>query len=116
NALQSLGTSPDDFATRATVISQAQAMASTLNSLSQNVQSLRQEAETQISSSVSALNDAVNALAQVNGPLGAQTADPATRATLMDQRDRLVGQIAEQLDVTVQYRPDDTVSLMTKTG
>jgi len=116
NALQTLSTSPDDFATRASVVSQAQAMASTLNSLSQNVQSLRQESETQISSSVSALNDAVNALARVNGRLGAQTADSATRATLMDQRDRLVSQIAEQLDVTVQYRPDDTVSLMTKTG
>jgi flagellar hook-associated protein 1 FlgK len=116
NALQSLGTSPDDFATRASAISQAQGMASTLNSLSQSVQSLRQESETQISSSVSALNDAVNALAQVNGRLVAQTTDSATRATLMDQRDRLVSLIAEQLDVTVQYRPDDTVSLMTKTG
>src|SRR6478735_12217296 len=48
NALQALGTSPDNYATRATVVSQAQAMASTLNSLTRDVQGLRQETETQI--------------------------------------------------------------------
>src|SRR5215208_5216352 len=40
NALQSLSTSPDNFATRAMVVSQAQAMAATLNQLSQSVQGL----------------------------------------------------------------------------
>ena len=40
NALQALSTSPDNYATRATVVSQAQAMATTLNSLTRDVQRL----------------------------------------------------------------------------
>ena len=56
NALQALSTSPDDYATRANVVSQAQALAATLNSLTQNVQGLRQETETQMADSVDALN------------------------------------------------------------
>ena len=116
SSMQSLGTSPDNYATRATVVSQAQSMAATLNSLSQSVQGLRQETETQMSSSVDTLNQAISSLTQINARLGDQTSDAASRAALMDQRDRLVSQIAEQIDVQVDYRPDDTVALMTRTG
>jgi flagellar hook-associated protein 1 FlgK len=116
NSLQALGASPDNYATRATVVSQAQAMATTLNSLTRDVQGLRQEAETQISASVDQLNVVVSALQKINQRLGDQSVDNATRATLMDQRDRLVSEVAEMVDVRVEYRGDDTVSIMTRTG
>jgi len=116
NALQSLSTSPDNYSARQSVLSQAQALASTLNTLSSNIQGLRQNAETQISASVGALNDAVSSLQSVNQQLSDQSADPTTRAALEDQRDRLVSQIAEQIDVRADYRPDGTVALMTKNG
>jgi len=116
NALQALGASPDNYATRATVVSQAQAMATTLNSLTRDVQGLRQETETQISASIDQLNVSVSALQKINQRLGDQSVDNSTRATLMDQRDRLVSSIAEIVDVRVEYRGDDTVALMTRTG
>jgi flagellar hook-associated protein 1 FlgK len=116
NALQALGASPESYATRATVVSQAQAMATTLNSLTRDVQGLRQEAETQISASMDQLNVSVSALQKINQRLGDQSVDNSTRATLMDQRDRLVSSIAEIVDVRVEYRGDDTVALMTRTG
>jgi flagellar hook-associated protein 1 FlgK len=116
SSLQALGTSPDNYATRATVVSQAQEMAATLNALSQSVQGLRQETETQMASSVQSLNQAISSLAEINARLGDQTADAASRSALLDQRDRLVSQISEQIDVRVDYRTDDTVALMTRTG
>jgi flagellar hook-associated protein 1 FlgK len=116
NAFQALSTSPDNYATRATVVSQAQAMVTTLNSLTRDVQGLRQEAENQISASVDQLNLAVTSLKSVNDKLGDLSSDNATRATLMDQRDRLVSEIAELVDVRVDYRSDDTVALMTRSG
>lgn len=116
NALQALGTSPDNYATRSTVVSQAQALATTLNSLTRDVQGLRQETETQLSASVDELNVSVSALQRINQRLGDQSVDNSTRATLMDQRDRLVSSIAEIVDVRVEYRGDGTVALMTRTG
>lgn len=115
-ALQALGTSPDDFATRATVVSKAQSLVATLNSLSGNIQSLRQSTETQMQSSVALINQSLNSLAQINKHLADQTGDQASRAALMDQRDRLVSQISEQIDVQATYRNDGTVALMTRTG
>jgi flagellar hook-associated protein 1 FlgK len=116
NALQALGTSPDDFATRATVVSKAQSLVATLNSLSSNIQSLRQTTETQMQASVTVLNQSLQSLAQINQNLANQSGDEASRAALMDQRDRLVSQISEQIDVQATYRNDGTVALMTRTG
>src|SRR4051812_26078560 len=81
-ALQGLGTSPDDYATRATVVSKAQAMVQTLNSLSSSIQSLRQGTETQMQASVDTLNQAISSLVKVNGHLADQTGDDASRAAL----------------------------------
>ena len=116
NALQALGTSPDDFATRATVVSKAQSLVATLNSLSGNIQSLRQSTETQMQSSVNLRNQSLSTLAQINQHLADQNGDAASRSALIDQRDRLVSQISEQVDVQAQYRDDGTVALMTRTG
>lgn len=116
NSLLALGASPDNYATRATVVSQAQAMATTLNSLTRDVQGLRQEAETQISASIDQLNVNISSLQKINDRLGDQSVDNSTRATLMDQRDRLVADISGSIDVRVEYRGDDTVALMTRTG
>ena len=116
NAFQALSTSPDNYASRATVVTQAQAMATTLNSLTRDVQQLRQEAENEMAATVDRLNLAVTSLKSVNDKLGDLSSDNATRATLMDQRDRLVSEIAELMDVRVDYRSDDTVALMTRSG
>ena len=116
NALQALGTSPDDYATRANVLTQAKGMVQTLNSLSSDIQGLRQETEVQMGSMVNDLNSSLTALANINQRLGDQTSDAASRATLMDQRDRLITQVADMVDVRVDYRTDDTVALMTRSG
>jgi flagellar hook-associated protein 1 FlgK len=116
NALQALGTSPDDYATRSTVVSKAQSIVATLNSLSDSIQSLRQGTETQMQSSVNTLNQSISTLAQVNAHLSDQNGDEASRAALMDQRDRLVASISEQVDIQASYRSDGTVALMTRTG
>jgi flagellar hook-associated protein 1 FlgK len=40
----------------------------------------------------------------------------SARASLHDQRDRLVSGIAERIDVRADYRPDGTVAIMTRSG
>ncbi len=115
-ALQQLGTSPENYATRASVVAQAQGLAATLNTLTNQVQELRQETETRIAGNVDALNTAVGALSKINTRLADQTSDGGSRAALLDQRDRLVEQISTMIDLRVDYRSDGTVGLMTRSG
>lgn len=115
-ALGALATSPDNYATRAQAVATAQTLASTLNDFSNQVQTLRREAEGKIEANVNELNQMLGSLDKINGRLADLGLDPGSRATLMDQRDRLVSQVAEMVDIRVEYRPDDTVALMTRSG
>ena len=115
-ALEALGTSPDSYSARAEAVAQAQAMAQTLNKLSGDVQMLRSEAEGRIASSVSDLNQLLGSLEQLNLKLADSRIDLNSRATLLDQRDRMVAEVARMVDVRVDYRSNGTVALMTRSG
>jgi flagellar hook-associated protein 1 FlgK len=115
-SLTSLTSSPDNFANRADTVQKAQELAGALNRLSGDVQSLRQEVEAKISTSVDDINNQLQSLEKINIRLADQGIDPGSRATLLDQRDRLVGTLSEQMDLRVSYRSDDTVALMTRSG
>ncbi len=116
NSLQALITSPDDYATRASVVSNAQSLVETLNRTTDTIQGLRQETEGQLASSVSDLNRMLSSLEQINGQLRDFSTQDSGRNSLLDERDRLVSQISELVDARVQYRPDDTVALTTTSG
>ncbi len=116
NSLQALATSPDDYLTRAKVVAEAQAMAQRLNSLSSVVQELRQETETRIANDVNHINGMLTSLNEVNTRMLDLGMTDTARASLLDQRDRLVASVAEIIDVQAQYREDGTVALMTRSG
>ncbi len=115
-SLTTLSTSPDDFATRADAVQKAQVLAGTLNEMTSEVQSLRQEIESKISTSVDDVNSKLQALEKINARLSDQGIDDNSRATLLDQRDRLINTLSEQMDIRVTYRNDDTVALLTSSG
>lgn len=116
NALQGLSTSPDDYTTRAQAVAAAQEMVETLNRLSNTIQGMRQETEGQMASGVNNLNGMLTSLSEVNKRMLDLGMTDGARASLLDQRDRLVSSIAEQIDVRADYRPDGTVALMTRSG
>ena len=115
-ALGALATSPDNYATRAEAVASAQTLASTLNDLSNQVQGLRRETEGKMEANVNELNQQLAALEKTNRRLADLGLDASSRSSLMDQRDRLVSRVSEMVDLRVDYRPDDTVALMTRSG
>lgn len=116
SSLAAAATSPDSYANRADLVQKAQAVASTLNRLSSDIQGLRQEIEARLSNGVDTINNQLQSLEKVNLRLADQGIDATSRATLMDQRDRLVEDLSQQMDLRVSYRGDGTVSLMTRSG
>ena len=115
-ALDALATSPDNYATRADAVTKASDMASTLNRLSQDVQGMRRETETRMASTVDQVNSMLTSLRDVNLVLADYGVDQNTRNSLLDQRDRLVSGLSEMMDLRVDYNPDGTVRLATRSG
>ncbi len=115
-ALQELATSPEDFVSRAQVVDRSQTMAESLNFLSRSVQGMRQEAESQIGIHVSDLNQNLELLSKINQELMDTTQIDDTRLAILDDRDRLLAQVSELIDISVQYNDNGSINVMTKTG
>ena len=116
NSLQALAVSPEDYATRATVVSSATTLAQSLNGMSSTIQELRQETETQMIAEVDTLNQSLQSLQQINQRLADYTLDESARLSVLDERDRLITQVSSIVDCNVTYRSDNTVALMTTSG
>ncbi|MFT6659967.1 flagellar hook-associated protein FlgK [Maritalea sp.] len=115
-SLQSLTTSPEDFVARSQVVDRAQSMAETLNFLSRSTQTMRVEAESQISVSVAEVNQYLSSLADINQDLTDTSRGDDTRISVLDERDRLILKVSELVDVKVDYRGDGSVALHTRSG
>src|ERR1700738_3373385 len=106
SAVQALGTSPDSPSARIGVVNAAQGLAGQLNTMSQGIQTLRGAAETGLSDSVNTANGLLKQIADINNhlqtnPLGGTSTDFAT-ASLLDQRDQAITQLAQLMDIDRQ--------------
>jgi flagellar hook-associated protein 1 FlgK len=115
NALQALSTSPDDPASRSSVISTAQLMAQQLNQMSDGVQSLRGQAELSISDAVTQANEAMAQIAKLNQQISGAGTDTAA-ATMLDQRDAYIDQLSQLMDINVVPADHNQVSIFTNSG
>ena len=114
-ALQGLSSNPASTSQQSAVIGAAQALTQNLNSMTSTIQQLRTQAEQGISTSVQTANTALQQIAQINQQLEAASADSST-ATLEDQRDQDVTQLAQLMNVTVVRNPDNQISIFTANG
>jgi flagellar hook-associated protein 1 FlgK len=115
-ALQALTTTPDDPSARIGVVSAAQAMTQQLNSVSDSIQGLREDAEQGISTSVASANSAMQHIAQINNQIASMSPTDSSRASLLDDRDGYVSQLAQLMDVNVVQGNNDQISVFTNSG
>ncbi|MGN6461616.1 MAG: flagellar hook-associated protein FlgK [Pseudolabrys sp.] len=115
-SLQALSTSPDDPSARAAVLAQAQVLTQQLNSMSTQVQALRADAELGLSDSVDKANNAMKQIASINAQLSTYNKADSTTASLLDQRDAYISQLAQLMDITVVPGDQNQVKIFTTSG
>ena len=115
-AVQSLVTSPDSTAARSVVLSNAQVLAQTLNSLTTDIQALRGDAETGLADSVAAANNALKKIDELNRQLAGVGETSASDAALMDQRDNYIDQLSQLMDIRVVTDNRNQVTVFTNSG
>ena len=115
-ALQALSTSPDDYSARANVLTSAQALTQQLNRMTADIQALRSDAEFGIADSVARANEAITQIASLNRQLATSSTSDAAAATLMDQRDRYVDELAQLMDIRVNRGDNNQITVFTSSG
>ena len=114
NALKALQVSPGGVGEQSTVLATARALAQTLSTASNSVQSLRSSAEDDLSQATSDANAILKSLATLNRQIGnaGGQADPA----LLNSRDAALNSLTSLMDVTVNTKTDGTITVTTKSG
>jgi len=114
-SLQQLAATPESFAARETVITDASTFAQQMRQLSGDVQAQRQSAEDLIADAVGEVNAALKQLAVINGQVVINELSEL-RADILDERDKLIDQVAGLLEIKVHERDNGTVLLTTASG
>lgn len=116
NAVQQLATSPDAAAARSAALSSAQVLAQQLNGMTEDIQSLRADAERGIADAVLVANEAMAQIASINGQLAGMQSGDAAAAALQDQRDVYIDRLAELMDIKVVNGEQNQVNIFTGSG
>ena len=114
-SLQELAANPTSAAARTTVLGNASALASLINSSAGTVQNLRTGIESQLGSDTSAASTLLANIATLNGKIQNNT-DSTTLTALQDQRDQAINSLSSYMDVQTSDQRDGTVSVMTRSG
>jgi flagellar hook-associated protein 1 FlgK len=116
SSLVSAASRPDSPERLTQSVTAARDIAATLNTASNDVQALRQDADTSIASQVERLNSALQQVQTLNSRITSATAQGSDTASLQDQRQQIVDGISEMVSIRQVPRDNGQVAIYTTGG
>ena len=111
NAAAALAPNPDDPLGRSTILTALDDVAASFRTSAAALKRVTEGIHSAAGLDIDLVNNALSALAATNDTIRASMPGGAARATLEDDRDRLIDQIAQRVDVGVTIAGDGTASL-----
>ena len=99
-AMQGLAASPDSSAHRTEVVSAAMELARQLNDMSEQIQTLRFDADRDIAAKIEVINSELEKVADLNTKIASAQALGEATGTMEDFRDQALNKLSELLDVS----------------
>ncbi|MBX3533646.1 MAG: flagellar hook-associated protein FlgK [Xanthobacteraceae bacterium] len=116
SSLQALSADPQSAATRQSVLNAAQVMAQKLNSLSTDVTTMRNQAESGIGDAVEQVNSLLKTIENTQTQIIALSSQDVELGALLDQRDKAIDQLAGLIDIQVMNSGENQISIFTNSG
>ncbi|MGB8516719.1 MAG: flagellar hook-associated protein FlgK [Gallionella sp.] len=118
NATNAVANSPNSVPARQTLLSNAQALTASFQSLSQQMAGMNTSVNTQINNSVTSVNSYAQQIAVLNQNIAlAQSAGNGQPPNdLLDQRDQLISQLNQQIKVNVTKQSDGSYNVLVASG
>lgn len=111
-AFDKLGQSPDDPTARAEVMQSAEEVRARFNAASNGLMTVRGEIFADAQAQAAEVNARLTKIADLNAKIASQPGETSGKAELMDQRDALVREVAERVDVEVLHDDKGRVTLL----
>lgn len=116
SALQAYANAPSDASLGQAAVSAAQSVAGALNSASQTVTAVRNDADSAMASSVDTLNSLLAKFETLNQRAVSETQTGQDATDALDQRDALLDQISQEIGISVVRRGDNDMAIYTDSG
>ncbi|KQT19778.1 flagellar biosynthesis protein FlgK [Methylobacterium sp. Leaf399] len=115
-ALQAAANRPDDGQLAREAVESARDLALSLNAAADAVHTVRADADTALGASVTRINDLLSQFAVANGAVTRGSANGADVTDALDDRDRILGALSEEIGITTVSRPGDDMAIYTDSG
>ena len=115
-SITSLKSAGATAAAKADVVSHASSLATAIRSLSGTIQGLRNQANSDIATTVSSINTSLDKVSSLNDQIASTTAAGGDTATLEDQRDAALQSLSAALGVSYFTTPDNKVQVYAPGG
>ncbi|MBX2883450.1 MAG: flagellar hook-associated protein FlgK [Granulosicoccus sp.] len=117
-ALQDANNHPTDPTVRDNVLGSARHMVSTIKSLYDGMDSTRVQLQRELALTTDEINAITAQIAELDGTIAATAGDGHNRSPndLLDQRNRLLGQLASQIDITTVEASNGRINIFTGNG
>lgn len=116
NSLEAFAASPGEYTLAATVVTDAQDVAKSLNAAATTVQKLRTDADAEINNQVKELNRLLGEFQVVNDAVVKATAIGADPSDALDTRDTLLKDISEIIGIDASTRANGDMVIYTSEG
>jgi flagellar hook-associated protein 1 FlgK len=116
NALQSLSETPERVSYREEAVNSAEVLAREFSGLAGDLEGLRQQADSDISSGVTKANQILSKLYAINTSINRATALNNPTSGLQDARDQALKELSDYLDVSTYTHENGEVSVYTANG
>ncbi|WP_116811813.1 flagellar hook-associated protein FlgK [Steroidobacter cummioxidans] len=119
NSLQSVADSPNSVAARQTMLSEAQSLVERLKSYDASLKSLDSQVNASISTEADTISSLARGIADLNKQIATGYAQSGGRQApndLLDQRDRLIDQLATHVNVSVVQTDDNQLNVFIGNG
>ena len=116
SALETYDASPSSAAAAQGAVTAAQDLTQSLNAGDAAVQSVREQADSDMASAVSTINSLLNQFTSVNATIVSGTASGADVSSAEDTRDSILTQLSQQIGVSTVANPDGSTSIYTDSG
>lgn len=111
-AWDELAQKPDDLALRRNLVAKGQDLAVSFNATASELDRIRADLFSEAVAVVDEINVRLEKINALNEKVGSTAQSSSGRAELQDERDRLVGEVAERISVTVIRHDNGTITML----
>jgi flagellar hook-associated protein 1 FlgK len=116
SSMQALATTPDSAANQTSALAAAQSLTNRITSLSDDIQTLRQTAETNIANAVDKVNGLLTKIAGLDSQVVDLKTSGASAADVEDQRDEAIDELSSYIDIQVMDQKNGAIAISTRNG